>query len=281
MFYDPSSVSSHFDEYGESEWNRLVKHPIGEISLAIHTHYLRQYVQPGMRVLEIGAGAGRFTSILAGIGAKVTVADISPGQLALNRRFAAELGFATAVEDWREADICDLSPWQDESFDCVVAYGGPFSYVLDRRDDALHACLRVLKTGGPLLASVMSMWGSAHNALIGVLELPPEWNQRVTANGDLTPETFPGRAGDFMHLFRSHELRGWLVSHGLEPLALSASGVLANAVLTPDYESALRAVRADSAKWSELLRMEIEASADPGCLDLGTHLLFATRKPVR
>lgn len=276
--YDARSLAGFFDDYGVREWDRLTVTPLGEISLHIHTDMLRRWVPAGARVLEIGAGAGRFTQVLAQLGARVVAADLSPGQLALNRRFAGELGFSTGVEEWREADICDLAPWPDASFDCVVAYGGPFSYVLDRRDDALRACLRVLRPGGLLLASVMSLWGSAHAALTGVLDLPPEWNQKVTALGDLTPDTFPGRAGNFMHLFRAGEVRAWLERFGLPVLALSASGVLASAVLTPDTAAALAGVRADAVKWAELLRMELEASAEPGCLDMGTHLIFVARR---
>jgi SAM-dependent methyltransferase len=271
--FDPKGISSYFDEYGEREWNRLVETPVDEISLYIHRQYLRQYIQHGARVLEIGAGAGRFTLALAEIGARVLVADISPGQLGLNRRFAAELGFASAVEDWLELDICDLSVFPDSAFDNVVAYGGPFSYVLDRRDAALSECLRVLKPGGRLLASVMSLWGSARRDLPGVLALPVEINQVITTTGELTAAVMPARKKNQMHLFRAKEVEDWLLSAGLRILAISASGVLAAV-----WDAALPAIRKNQTQWNELLRMELEASADPGCTGLGTHLIFAAEK---
>ena len=227
-----------------------------------------------MRVLEIGAGAGRFTQALAKLGARIWVADISPGQLALNRQFAQELGFAQAVEDWFQVDICDLSIFQDGAFDCVVAYGGPFSYVLDRRDTALQECLRLLRPGGLLLASVMTMWGAAHANLDGVMSLPPDVNQKITGTGDLTPENYPGRKDRLMHLFRSGEARDWLTQAGAEILAMSASGCLCTG-----WTELLNTFRQDAARWGELLRMELEASAEPGALDLGTHLICAAQKP--
>ncbi len=273
MTYDPASISAQFDEYGEREWNRLLATPVDEISLHIHLHYLQRFIPPGARVLEIGAGAGRFTQALAGLVARVLVADLSPGQLELNRHFAAQLGFAAAVEDWQQLDITDLSAWPDGSFDCVVAYGGPFSYVLDRRDAALRECARVLRPGGRLLASVMSLWGSAHHDLPGTLDVPPEYNLRITTTGDLTAASWPDRTRGQMHLFRAGEARDWLLEHRLRVLAMSASGVLANG-----YAADLAPIRADPARWSELLRMELEASADPACLGLGTHLIFVAEK---
>ncbi len=160
--YSPEAIAGYFDQYGLREWNRLIETPVDEVSLYLHTYYLEEYVKSGMRVLEIGAGAGRFTQVLARIGARVWVGDISHGQLDLNRRFAHELGFEGAVEDWQQMDICDLGRFPEASFDCVLAYGGPFSYVLEQRDAALSECLRVLKPAGLLLASVMTLWGAAH-----------------------------------------------------------------------------------------------------------------------
>lgn len=271
--YDPQSLSEFFDGYGRREWDRLVATPVDEISLHLHTLYLETYIHSGARVLEIGAGAGRFTQVLAGLGARVLVADISPGQLALNREMSARLGFAQGVEDWQVLDICDLSIFPEAVFDAVIAYGGVFSYVLDRRDAALQEALRVLRPGGLLLGSVMTIWGSAHRALPGVLDLPPEVNQQVTTTGDLTPDTIPGRPGNYMHMFRSTEVGEWLLKHQLEIQALSASGVLATG-----WGSALEKIRGSEAAWGELLRMEREASASAGCLDMGTHLIFVARK---
>jgi SAM-dependent methyltransferase len=271
--YDPEAIAGFFDQYGLREWNRLVETPVDEVSLYLHTCYLEKYVLPGQRVLEIGAGAGRFTQVLARIGARILVGDISQGQLDLNRRLAHELGFEQAVEDWQQMDICDLKCFPAASFDAVVAYGGLFSYVLDRRTAALNECLRVLKSDGLLLASVMTLWGAAHANLDGVISLPPEVNQGITRTGDLVPATYPGRKDRFMHLFRAGEYRQWLEKAGVEILALSASGCLS--IRWADF---LKNYREDEARWQELLRIELEASAESESLNLGTHLISVTRK---
>jgi SAM-dependent methyltransferase len=271
--YDPKAVAAYFDRFGDREWDRLTATPVDEVSLHVHAHYLRRYVQRGARVLEIGAGAGRFTQILAQLGARVVVADISTVQLELNRRYAEQHGYRSAVEAWQEVDACDMGCFADEAFDSVVAYGGLFSYVLERRDDVLGECLRVLEPGGLLLASVMSLWGSAHRALGGVLELPVEINQRITATGDLTAETWPTRKDNYMHLYRASELRAWLAGSGLTSLRLSAS-----CCLSTGYEDVLRGVRQDAERWEELLRMEVEACTEAGCLDMGTHIIAVGRK---
>jgi 2-polyprenyl-3-methyl-5-hydroxy-6-metoxy-1,4-benzoquinol methylase len=273
--YDPQRLENFFDEYGEQEWQRLTANPVAEINLYIHRAVLEKHIRPGWRVLEIGAGAGRFTQILAGLGALITAADLSKGQLDLNRKYAAELGFSSALEEWAQVDICDLSRYSSASFDAIVAYGGPFSYVLDRRDQALSECLRVLRPDGLLLISVMSLWGTCHRVLKGVLATPAAENQRITTSGDLTAETLPERRNQFMHLFRSAELHGWLLSCGVEVLEMAASGCLGST-----WDELLEEIRTDEEKWNELLRMELEASSSPGALDMGTHLIAVVRKPV-
>lgn len=270
--YSADFVTHFYDEYGDREWERLVATPEDLVKLYIHRFYLAKYLQAGMRVLEIGAGAGRFTQVLAELGCRVLVADISPGQLDLNRQHAEKEGFAHAVEDWRQLDICDLSALPDAGFDAVIGYGGPLSYVFERAGQAVAECARVLRPGGVLLVSVMSLWGTAHKALQGILNIPAEQNRNIIASGDISPGNFPGHA-HYCHMFRSGELRDLLLQAGLDVLEMSASNCLStnwNETLTQNHENL--------AQWDELLRVELEACCQPGCLDMGTHTLAIARK---
>jgi SAM-dependent methyltransferase len=271
--YDGQHIANYFDQYGDKEWQRLLTDPVNEVNLHIHSHYLKEYVPPKSKVLEIGAGAGRFTQILAQIGAQVVVSDISPGQVELNKKHAREEGFAQAVLAWQVADICDLFQFESSSFDRVVAYGGPFSYTLDQRDTALRECLRVLRPGGILLLSVMSLWGTLHRFLPGVLTgVSGEENRKVVASGDLIPETFDNDQ-HYMHMFRAAELQGWLNQAGTQLLAISASNSLSST-----WAEKLAEIRQNQQQWELLLELELEACAQPGALDMGTHLLAVVKK---
>jgi SAM-dependent methyltransferase len=271
--YDSGWVEKFYDEYGDKEWQRLTRTPFDEVSLHVHTHYIEQYVQPGSHVLEIGAGAGRFTQALADLGCRILVADISPVQLDLNRKHGEELGFAEAVEDWMQLDVCDLGDLEAASFDAVVCYGGALSYVFERATEAIGECARVLRKDGNFLASVMSLWGTAHNALRGVLDIPPEENQIITDTGDLIPENYP-TGHHFCHMYRAGEFRELLGRAGLEVVAMAASNCLST-----QWNDHLVEIRHDAEKWAELLRIELEATREPGCLDMGTHLITVARKP--
>jgi len=270
--YNPDWVKAYYDDYGAREWERWDRSPVERVKLAVHMHYLETTVQPGMRILEIGAGAGRFTQALARLGARVVVADISPVQLELNRENARQLGFAAAVEDWVECDMCALEThFADEAFDAVVCYGGPLSYVLERRDEALAELRRVARPGAPLLFGVMGLWGTVHGALPGVLALPVEVNRDVVRTGRLNPAR--GTGTHYCHMFRAAELRAALEAAGLAVEAISASNGLSAA-----WGEELAAIEQDPAKWAHLLELEFEACREPGCVDMGTHIIAVARK---
>jgi hypothetical protein len=75
-------------------------------------------------------------------------------------------------------------------------------------------------------------------------------------------------------MFRSEELKGLFREHGCEVLDMSASNTLSAA-----WQDRLLDVQQDTQKWGELLRLELEASREPGGLDMGTHLIAVVRKP--
>ena len=133
----------------------------------------------------------------------------------------------------------------------------------------------MLKPTGELLLSAMSLWGTLHFALISVVrDIPPEVNRRVVASGDLLPETYDNR-GHYMHMFRAAKLSEWLQRGGAQILALSASNCL-----SATYAEGLAEIRENHEKWDFLLELELEACAQPGALDMGTHILAVAEKPA-
>ena len=271
MPYDPSAVARYFDQCAEAEWNRFDTSCLGAIHEHIHNFYLEQFVEPGSRVLEIGAGPGRFTKTLHRLGCRIVVADISDVQLELNRRYGQEHGFARSVETYQKLDVTDLTSLQPASFDVVVAYGGPLSYVFERRDDAVDSCRRVLRPSGILLASVMSLWGTVHRHLAALRDLPVWSMANIIETGDLTAENDP-TSPHKCHMFRSTELTELLERHGFTIEVLSASNAL-----TTNLEPLLLELRKEPDRWQALLDLERQATAQPGYVDGGTHLIAVAR----
>jgi SAM-dependent methyltransferase len=259
--WDPARTSQFFDDYGEREWTRFDDGRTPEAGLGIHVRFLERFVKAGDHVLDAGAGPGRFTLELVRLGAEVVALDISPGQL-------EQLGRRLPDVEAVLGDVTDLSRFADDSFDVSVCYGGPLSYVVDRADDALAELVRVTRSGGHVLLSVMSLVGAVVHYISVLLDLARrdgvERQEEIVLSGYL-PEA-PDYGHLAMTLYRWSELEALLSRHG-EVVAAAAAGLIPDP--RPD-EPELRGL---------IHRIEAELCEEPGAVSSGQHIVAALRVP--
>jgi hypothetical protein len=153
--------------------------------------------------------------------------------------------------------------------DAAVCYGGPLSYVLDRADRAVAELVRVVRRGGHVLVSAMSLVGAIAHYADGVLELAARDGPRKLE--DIVETGFLPEEPDYGHLpirlYRWPELRELLSRHG-DVVAGAAAGLL-----QPTQPPAAPELR------DLLLRLELDLGAGPAAIDGGEHLLAVLRKP--
>lgn len=96
---------------------------------------------PGARILELGAGMGRFSLPTAARGYRVVASDLSAPLLAELRRFDA-----TGTVEVVEADAATIDQAVDGLFDGVTGFF--FLHHLAELEPVFAACARVLRPGG-------------------------------------------------------------------------------------------------------------------------------------
>lgn len=117
-------------------------------------------LEPGMRVLDLGAGFGRHAFETARRGGSVVAADLAFGEVQSTKDTFAAMHEAGELPDGISVAVAQANgltlPFADGSFDRIIA-----SEVLEHVPDDLGVMtelLRVLATGGRLAATVPAAW---------------------------------------------------------------------------------------------------------------------------
>ncbi len=104
----------------------------------------------GLKVIDLGCGAGQNCIALAKLGAKVTGVDYSANQLSAAREFAIR---ANASIEFIKNDMTNLAVISDRAYDIAVS-ACAMAFVKDFKA-ALAEAYRILKPGGKFILSVM------------------------------------------------------------------------------------------------------------------------------
>jgi ubiquinone/menaquinone biosynthesis C-methylase UbiE len=281
MSYDTQGLQRYFDGFGEKEWERLERTLQGRNNYAVHKRFLDHHIRPGMRVLDIGSGPGRFAIDMVSVGAKVTVADLSQVQLDLARKRLADRGLDGHIESFRQLDVVDLEGIEDGSFDAVVCYGGVLSYTREHHVNGIGELARVVRPGGVILTSVMSLYGTLR--LVGPLDAAKvqemvathmDWQAVLDGASVVYTRLDSTEFHQPIALFTSVGFREALQRAGLEVESLASANPI-----VPTYQ-ALPNFEANPAAERTLRELEVAVCDYPGLVDAGGHLLAVARRPV-
>ena len=140
-------IEAFYDSYNED--GRLASRH-GAVEFAVTMTYIERYAKPGMRILEIGAGTGRYSHTLARRGFCVDAVELAEHNIELFRRNTAA-GEPVTI---RQGDARDLSAFADETYDVTLLLG-PMYHLFTRGDQsaALSEAVRVTKRGGVVFAA--------------------------------------------------------------------------------------------------------------------------------
>lgn len=140
-------IIQHYESYDEqsrfeARWTR--------IEYLTTMHYIERYIQPRDRILEIGAGTGRYSLELARQGYDVTSVELVPHNLEILRSGITESMCIHTIQ----GNALNLETLQDEAFDMTLLLG-PMYHLFEEADKhrALSEALRVTKRGGIVMVA--------------------------------------------------------------------------------------------------------------------------------
>ena len=135
------------------EGQRLEHSRQGQLEYYVTMNYIHKFTKKDDRILEIGAGTGRYSIALAKEGFQVTAVELVEKNLEELRENASGLENIEAYQ----GDALDLGRFDDNSFDVTLSFG-PMYHLYEAADQhrALDEAIRVTKPGGVILVAFLS-----------------------------------------------------------------------------------------------------------------------------
>lgn len=266
-----NEVREFFNKYGIREWSRLEENTYNKINFLLHMHFIESHLQKGMKILDAGCGAGRYSIEFAKRGCNVTLFDISDEQLKIAGEKIREASVQENIKGFIQGDIRDLSQFKDGQFDMVVCYGAPLSYVIDKREKAILEFNRVLNNNGMLFASVNNKWGILKmllgNQYPGFFNNPKYWYiDKVMKTGDLPRHEKVDQPA--RHFFDSNELKNLFLENGFNNVDFGGSPCF-----SCGNNQSVEELCKDENAFRTILQIELETYTKNTMVDNGEFLL--------
>ncbi|HMF32223.1 MAG TPA: class I SAM-dependent methyltransferase [Candidatus Lokiarchaeia archaeon] len=266
---DKDALRSFWDRNAKQEQNREQVWPIKQV----HTDLLWREIhrctanQTGLRILDAGAGPGRFSIPLVEEGQSVVHLDISPKMIELAQQESESRRLKNI--EFTEGSVDDLTMFDDNSFDIVLCLDAPLSFCYKTYETAISELVRVARS--TLILCVFNRLGAIFEDGLGfdlthygrlktILDVYETGTLLVTDEmRKLQPTLFPS-----WHAFRPEELKELLENNHCRVDRISAPCSLARFV-----EPTLLPQPNDRDLYQQFLNFEEKIDADPSVLGVG------------
>lgn len=122
----------------------------GSVEFLTTMRYVKKYLRTGDRVLEIGAGTGRYSHALAREGYRVDAVELVPHNIEIFKRNTREGERVTVTQ----GNALDLTAFADGSYDITLLLGPMYHlYTAETQLKALSEAIRVTKKGGTVFVA--------------------------------------------------------------------------------------------------------------------------------
>lgn len=146
-------LNSFYDRAEED--TRLNKTWHGQLEYRTTMAYIHRYVSEQSKVLEVGAGTGRYSIALAKEGIDVTAVELVESNLAVLRENSKGL---ENIRSFR-GDATDLGRFPDNTFDVTLSFGPMYHlYETAEVNRAIDEAIRVTRPGGVMLFAFLSVF---------------------------------------------------------------------------------------------------------------------------
>lgn len=138
------------DYYSSYDEDGRLRSRHGMVEFRTTMCYVEKYLKPGMRILEIGAGTGRYSHALAQKGYQVDAVELVQHNIDVFRQ-KTEPGETVTI---RQGNAKNLHEFSNDTYDITLLLGPMYHLFTEAEQlQALSEAIRVTKPGGILFAA--------------------------------------------------------------------------------------------------------------------------------
>jgi len=146
-------VSSFYGQYDEDGRTARTRH--GQLEYRTTMSYIHRYAAQESRILEVGAGTGRYSIALAKEGMDVTAVELVESNLKVLKENSKGIENLQSFQ----GDATDLRRFPDSTFDVTLLLGPMYHlYETDEVNRAIDEAIRVTKPDGVILFAFISVF---------------------------------------------------------------------------------------------------------------------------
>ncbi|WP_022754934.1 class I SAM-dependent methyltransferase [Butyrivibrio fibrisolvens] len=146
-------VTKFYSQYEED--GRLERTVHGRLEYATTMNYIHRFADKNSKVLEIGAGTGRYSIALAKEGMNVTAVELVEKNLEVLRAHSKELPNLHSIQ----GDATNLQSLANNTFDVTLVFGPLYHlYESNEVNRAIDEAIRVTKPGGVIMFAFISVY---------------------------------------------------------------------------------------------------------------------------
>lgn len=144
-------LNEYYNNYDEDL--RLIKDKSHMVEYITTTKYIEKYLKTGDRILEVGAGTGRYSINYAEKGYRVDAVELVKRNLEILKNKITNNMKIKAIQ----GNALDLSMFEDNTFDISLVLG-PLYHLYDDADirKAISEAIRVTKKGGKIFIAYLT-----------------------------------------------------------------------------------------------------------------------------
>ena len=175
------NLVTYYNKFNE---DKRLTHRHGIVEFTTTMKYIKKYITKGMKVLDVGAGSGRYSLELTKLGCEVTAVELVKHNAKMIEAKSKDIKVINA-------NATNLNMLKDASYDVILLFGPMYHLILkEEKIKALNEAQRLIKDVGIIMIQYcMNDYAIIRHGFMDHTIIDEKNNNKVNDNFKVTPDS--------------------------------------------------------------------------------------------